>query len=77
MATITLTVDPELAEKYAAAPQKSRDWFEYQTMLRMRTMLYGRPRSLRAIMDECGRQARENGMTPEIYEEIVGEKPVC
>lgn len=77
MSSITIKVDPELAEKYSAAPQKARDWFEYQTMLRMRTMLYGREKSLREIMDECGRQAQENGLTPEILQEILNEKPSC
>ena len=75
MSTITISVDPELAEKYLAAPKKARDWFEYQTRLRMRTMLFGRPKTFDEVADECSRQAVANGMTPEILEQILNEKP--
>ena len=74
MSTITIPVDLDLAEKYHAAPKPTRDWFEYQTMLRMRTMLNGPGRSIREIMDDCSNEAQRNGMTPEILEEILNEK---
>jgi len=77
MSAITISVDSELAEKYRAAPQRTRDWFEYQTRLRMKEMLYGRKQSLLEIMDELSSQAKANGLTPEILEEILNEKSPC
>lgn len=74
MSTITIPVDPELAEKYLAAPKKARDWFEYQTALRLRTMFFGPGPSFEEISNELGRQAAANGLTPEILNEILNEK---
>lgn len=76
MATVplTLNVDPETAEAYAAASAEERKKIEVLLTLRLKDLVGpGQPR-LRDLMDQMGRVARARGLTPEILDEILADE---
>ncbi len=73
--TITVNVLPEAARIYdSASPEEKR---KLELLLSLELMWGKRDRrGLKEIMDEAGRQAQENGLTPEILEDILNERQV-
>jgi hypothetical protein len=71
--TITVNVLPEAARIYdSASPEEKR---KLELLLSLELMWGKRDRrSLKEIMAEAGRQAQENGLTPEMLEDILNER---
>jgi ribosomal silencing factor RsfS len=69
MKTITLEVSDPTAEKVA-----QMSLAEKKSVAQTLELLVGRrKRSLREIMDDASEQAKKNGLTPEILDEILKE----
>ena len=69
--TIEIPLPAELVNAYNQASEEDRSriqrWFQF-----MVEDIASKDRlTLKEIMDEMGRQARENGLTPEILDEIL------
>lgn len=71
MATITLEVPDDIARAYDTASIEEREKLELWVQLFLKDVQRRDPRTLKELMDEMGRQAAENGLTPEILEEIL------
>ena len=71
---ITIEVDAEAAEAYAAATPEDRKKIQLLLSLRLRDIALKPRRSLEEIMDEMGEYAAARGMTPEILESILDER---
>jgi len=68
---ITITVDSEAAQAFAAAPPEDRRKIEALLNLRLRELTLGSRKSLQQIMDEIGKHAEQQGMTPELLRELL------
>lgn len=73
--TIQIQVTPEAAQTYEAASQENRRKLDALLSLKLSDVGRGR-RSLEVIMDEVGRKAQEQGMTPEVLESILFESGI-
>lgn len=69
MKTITLEVKDTTAEKLSKMSVA-----EKKSIAETLDLLVGRKRSLEEIMKEASEQARKNGLTPEILEQLLNEK---
>jgi len=69
--TIAVPVDAQTARAYQKASSETRKKIELLLSLQLRDFMSGPQRSIREIMDDIGRQAEANGLTPEILEEIL------
>jgi hypothetical protein len=74
IATISITVDADVAQSCAQAPPEQRRKVELLLALRLRELTHGRVRPLREIMDEIGAEAEAKGLTPETVESILREE---
>ena len=70
---ITLHVDPEAAKVFESASKEERNKIEAVLSLRLKELLHPTGITLRQAMDELGREAEDNGLTPEILESILPE----
>ena len=70
--TITITVDPDLADAYRAASDQDRRKLDLLLNLHLRDVMQT-GESLRDAMAEITRNARARGLTPEILEELLGD----
>ena len=68
---ITLHVDPEAAKAYESMTEEECNKIEVVLSLNLRGMLMPTGITLRQAMDELGREAEANGLTPEILESIL------
>jgi hypothetical protein len=73
MATISLHVDHDTARAFSAAPPEERRKLELLLSLRLRELIDQPARPLSEIMDEIGRQAEANGMTPELLDSLLND----
>jgi hypothetical protein len=72
---ITIRVDPELAAMYRAASDEQRRKWDLLLRLRLHDVISPHDKTtLEETMREMGRQARANGLTPEILESILNER---
>jgi hypothetical protein len=71
MATISLHVDVNTARAFSTAAPEERRKLELLLNLRLRELIEQPPRPLNEVMDEIGRQAEANGMTPELLESLL------
>jgi hypothetical protein len=69
---ITIRVAPDAARAYRAATEEQRRKLDLLMSLKLREVT-GSHQSLRAIMDEIGREAQARGLTAETVEEILSE----
>jgi hypothetical protein len=72
---ITINVSPEAAKFYKSVDAEKRRKLDLLISYQLSGM--NKPASieeLEAVMDELGRQAEQNGLTPEILEEILDER---
>ena len=75
-ATITLSVMPRIAERFATEDAARRKYLELQLQLRLYEMLFGPDeRTLFQVMDDLSRNAQASGLTPEILQDILDETP--
>lgn len=75
-ARITFDVDDDLANLYAALPDDGRAKVDLLLRLRLRDLLTRPPRPLSEVMDEMGRRAAADGLTPDELESILNEPHV-
>ena len=68
--TITITVDPDLADAYRAASDQDRRKLDLLLNLRLRDVTRT-GESLLDVMAEITRNARARGLTPEILDELL------
>lgn len=72
-ATISLEVEPEVAEAFAEAPEEVQRKLQLLLRLRLRELTAQSARPLKTIMDEIGEKAAAQGLTPEILETLLHE----
>lgn len=68
--TITITVDPDLADAYRTASDQDRRKLDLLLNLRLRDITQTRE-SLHDAMTEITRNARARGLTPEVLEKLL------
>lgn len=72
--TISIEVAPEIARFYNDASPEERKKLDLLFEVRLLKQAGANRDKLRAAMDEMQRQARENGLTPEILESILEDE---
>lgn len=70
-ANITIQVDADVAEVYAAATPEDRRKMQLLLSLRLQDLASSPPQSLLKLMDEIGAEAEARGMTPEVLESLL------
>ncbi len=70
-ATVALEVDADTARAFSAASPEERRKLLLLLGLRLRELTARPARPLKAIMDEIGRHAEAQGLTPEILESLL------
>jgi hypothetical protein len=68
---ITIHVDPESAKVFESASEEERNKIKAVLGVRLRELLRPTGLSLREAMNQCSREAKANGLTPEILESIL------
>lgn len=63
--TIPIPVDPETAQAFAKASAQDQRKYQLLLSLRLRELTSMPTRPLRVIMDEIGRKAEAQGLTPD------------
>jgi hypothetical protein len=71
MATIALEVDADTARAFSAASAEDRRKLQLLLGLRLRELTAQPARPLKEVMDEIGRHAEANGLTPEILVSLL------
>jgi hypothetical protein len=72
--TIPLEVDADTARAFAAASAEDRRKLQLLLRLRLRELTARPPRPLKEIMDEIGRHAEAQGLTPELLESLLRDE---
>lgn len=73
-ATISLEVDAETARAFATASAEERRKLQLLLSLRLRELTTRPARPLKEVMDEIGRYAETQGLTPEILESLLRDE---
>ncbi len=68
---VTIAVDSQSAEAYAAAAPEDRRKIELLLGLRLRELTVDSRKPLRQIMDEISADAQRNGLTADILSELM------
>ena len=71
--TISIKVDEETAREVATLDDQRRQKLGILLGWRLRDLLKPPQRTLLQIMDDMGRQAQANGLTPEILQSILDD----
>lgn len=66
---ITIRVEPDVAQVYLAATEQQRR--KLDTLLSLRLSEAAQTRELTDVIQDAGREAQANGLTPEILEELL------
>ena len=74
MTTITINVNDEVAKKFSEASEEQRQKYELMFDLQLQGVMRGPKRSLEEVMRSMRRQAKANGLTPEILESILNDE---
>ena len=74
MSTISLEVDADAARAFAAASEEDRRKLQLLLGLRLRELTARPPRPLNEIMDDIGRHAEAQGLTPELLEALLRDE---
>jgi hypothetical protein len=72
--TIALEVDPDTARAFAAASAEDRRRLQLLLRIRLRELTARPARPLKEVMDEIGRHAEANGLTPEILDSLLPDE---
>lgn len=72
--TISIPLEGKAAEAYRLAPLEKREWLAMLVNLVVSEFANYSPQSLLALMDEMSREARSNGLTPEILESLLADE---
>ena len=73
-ATISLEIDADTAQAYSTAPEAERRKLQLLLNLRLRELTTRPSRPLTAIMDEIGRDAEAQDLTPEILQSLLNDQ---
>jgi hypothetical protein len=68
---ITLHVDPDAAKAFESASEEERRKINLMLRLRLKELLRPTGMTLQEAMDQLSREAKENGLTPDILESIL------
>lgn len=68
--TVTIRVDSDTAQAFAAASADDRRKLELLLRLRLRDLTALTPKSLVTVMDEIGANAKARGMTSEVLDSL-------
>lgn len=71
--TISIPVDPNTAEAFQAAPAEQQRRLQVLLGLRLRELTSQPGRPLEEILDDVGRAAAAQGLTPAMLESMLGE----
>lgn len=71
--TISIPVNPELADVYATATDDERERVKFMLSLVLRDIANPRKPTLKEMMDRMSDIAQERGLTPEILEELLAD----
>ena len=71
---ITIRVDPTAAQAYRSASEQERRKLDLLLSLRLQDVLQPSG-SLGEVMSEISRRAQTRGLTPEVLEKILNERP--
>jgi len=74
LTTISLEVDADVARAYSSAPPEDRRRLQLLLGLRLRELTVQQARPLNEVMDDIGRQAEAQGLTPEILESLLSDQ---
>ena len=72
--TISLEVDADTARAFSEASAEERRKLQLLLRLRLRELTARPARPLKEIMDEIGRHAEAQGLTPEILESLLRDE---
>jgi hypothetical protein len=73
-ATISIEVAEDAARAFTEASLEDRRKLEMLLSLRLRELTMRPTRPLKEVMDEIGKYAEEQGLTPEILESMLHDK---
>ena len=68
---VTISVDSQAAQAFAAATPDDRRKIELLLNLRLRELTVDSRKSLRQVMDELGAQAERSGLTADVLAELL------
>jgi len=71
MNTITIQLDPDTARAYEAAPADDKRKMQVLLSLWLRDLATSEPLSLKEIMSELSRKARDRGLTSEALDSLL------
>lgn len=74
MATITIEVPDDLAERYQRASTLEREHLTALVCAYFKALHKRKVQELQALMTQIGEQAERNGLTPEILEQLLNEQ---
>ena len=69
--TITIPLEPQTAQAYNSAPAEEKRKMQALLSLWLRELVGGEQRSLQQMLDEAGRKAQAEGLTPEMLESLL------
>lgn len=69
--SIPIPVDPDTAQAFAKASAEDQRKLQLLLSLRLRELTSTPARPLRVIMDEIGRKAEAQGLTPELLASLL------
>lgn len=72
--TITIPLDPETAQAYAAAAPEKKRIIQFLLGVWLRDLATKPSRSLEEILDDMSRKAEERGLTQEILDSLLKEE---
>ena len=71
---LAVPVNPDIAQAFLASSDDDRRKIEWILGLHLERLVASRGQTLREVMDEMGREAAANGMTPEILQSILDDE---
>ncbi len=74
MAAIVIEVDEKVAQTFSQVSADKKNKLQLLLTLRLQELMSAPERSLTDIMDEIGRYAEAQGMTPELLASLLNEK---
>ncbi len=69
--TITIPLDPQTARAYESAPPEQKRKIQALLSLWLRELTAGENPSLQQVLDDAGRKAKDQGLTPEILDSLL------
>jgi len=73
-ATISIPVEEEVANAFAAASTEEQRKIALLLRLRLQDLVLGPQRALKVVMDEIGEHAEAQGLTSEILESLLRDE---